>query len=128
MSSTADLKGQEDLAQSYQRQGKFAESEDLLRTVLSERAKTLDDKHPDVIRTKNNLAASLNAQHKQLEYAESLQLDVVAADREILGPEHSDTLVSLNNLGNIYMHQGRFNKAIEIQRDALAVSERVRRI
>lgn len=43
----------------------------------------------------------------------------------IHGPEHPDTLVGLNNLANIYMHQGRFDEAVEVQRDALSVSERV---
>ncbi|KAK3626358.1 hypothetical protein LTR56_019833 [Elasticomyces elasticus] len=93
--------------------------------VLSERLRTLDNHHPDVLRAKNNLAASLNAQRKDLAYAESLQLEVIAADRARLGPEHPDTLVSMNNLANIYMHQGRFEKAVGIQRDALTISERV---
>ena len=125
MSATTDLQSQEDIAHTDQEQGRFAESEVLLRMVLSERLKTLDNEHPDVLRAKNNLAASLNAQRKDLAYAESLQLEVVAADRERVGPEHLDTLVGLNNLANIYMHQGRFEKAVEIQRDALATSERV---
>ncbi|KAK3676438.1 hypothetical protein LTR78_003714 [Recurvomyces mirabilis] len=125
MSTATDLQSQEDLAHSHQQQGRPAESEALLRTVLSSRLQTLDPHHADVVRAKNNLAASLNSQHKDLDYAETLQLDVIAADRDSLGPEHPDTLVSLNNLGNIYMHQGRFEKAVETQRNALATSERV---
>ncbi|KAK5698254.1 hypothetical protein LTR97_007215 [Elasticomyces elasticus] len=123
--STTDLQSQEDLAHTNQQQGRFAESEVLLRMLLSERLRTLDNHHPDVLRAKNNLAASLNAQRKDLAYAESLQLEVIAADRERLGPEHPDTLVSLNNLANIYLHQGQFEKAMETQRDALTISERV---
>ncbi|KAK5710750.1 hypothetical protein LTR17_018731 [Elasticomyces elasticus] len=125
MSTTTDLQSQEDLAHSNQQQGRFVESEVLLRMVLSERLRTLDNYHPDVLRAKNNLAACLNAQRKDLAYAESLQLEVIAADRERLGPEHPDTLVSLNNLANIYMHQGRFEEAVGLQRDALAISQRV---
>jgi len=72
MSTTTELQIEEDLAHTAQQQGRFAESEAFLRTVLFQRLRTLDFNHPDVIRAKNNLAASLIVQHKDLAYAESL--------------------------------------------------------
>jgi tetratricopeptide (TPR) repeat protein len=127
MSTATDLQGLEDLAHSKQQQGDFGGSEALLRNVLSERLKSADspDHDPNVIRAKNNLAASLNSQYKDLAYAEALQLEVVAADRQGLGPEHPDTLVDLNNLANIYMHQGRYDEAVKLHRETLSISERV---
>lgn len=125
MSTVADASTQEGQAHSAQEQGRHTEAEALLRAVLSERVNTLglDSHHPDVIRAKNNLAASLNAQYKDLPYAESLQLEVVTADRERLGSEHPDTISSLNNLAEIYAHQGRYSKATELQREAVTLSE-----
>ncbi|KAK4889054.1 hypothetical protein LTR27_012092 [Elasticomyces elasticus] len=123
--TTTDLGSQETLARAMEDQGRFTESETLLRAVLSARVDTLASHQADVIRAKNNLAACLNAQRKDLVYAESLQLDVVAADRELHGPEHPDVLSGLNNLAHIYAHQGRYGKAIDIQREILALNEKI---
>lgn len=125
-SVTTDLPSQEGLAQKMQGQGRLAEAEALLRSVLSARLSTLDGHDPDVMRAKNNLAACLNAQRKDLVYAETLQLEVVSADREQHGSDHPDVLSGLNNLAHIYGHQGRYGKAIEIQREILLLSEKAR--
>lgn len=61
---TTDLPSGEDIAHTMSQQGKYSEAEALLRSVLSERARTRDARHPDVIRAKNNLAASLKNQNK----------------------------------------------------------------
>jgi tetratricopeptide (TPR) repeat protein len=121
----ADLQSQEDEAHNISKQGKYAEAEAILRSVLSQRLSTPDSDPEDVIRAKNNLAACLNSQYKDLSYAESIQLEVVEADRKLYGTEHPHTLSDLNNLAQIYMHQGRFEKAVEIQRETLDTSERV---
>nr|VFK14111.1 MAG: Tetratricopeptide repeat-containing protein [Candidatus Kentron sp. FM] len=42
-----------------------------------------------------------------------------------LGPEHPDTLTSLNNLAGLYQSQGRYSEAEPLYQRALAASERV---
>jgi hypothetical protein len=50
---------------------------------------------------------------------------VLAVSEKVLGPEHPDTLASLNNLANLYQAQGRYGEAEPLYRRALAVMEKV---
>ena len=51
--------------------------------------------------------------------AEPLFLEDLQASREVLGPRHSGTLTSLNNLADLYQAQGRLAEAEPLYRDAL---------
>ena len=41
------------------------------------------------------------------------------ADERVLGPEHPDTLISVNNLADLYKAQGRYGEAEPLFRRAL---------
>ncbi|KAK6811373.1 hypothetical protein RU639_012792 [Aspergillus parasiticus] len=47
--------------------------------------------------------------------AEELQLQVMEHHKQVLGPEHLDTLTSIANLASIYRNQGRWKKAEELE-------------
>ena len=42
----------------------------------------------------------------------------------MLGPEHPETLISVNNLAELYKAQGRYGEAEPLYKRALAASER----
>ena len=43
----------------------------------------------------------------------------------VLGPEHRDTLMSMNNLANMLFVEGRYDEAEKLQRDTLDIQRRV---
>ena len=47
------------------------------------------------------------------------------ASERVLGPEHPDTLATVNNLASLYRSQGRYGEAEPLYRRALEASERV---
>jgi hypothetical protein len=53
----------------------------------------------------------------QCEEAEQLSTEVVKRRRELLGKEHMTTLMGVNNLATMLMHQYRWKEARELERD-----------
>ncbi len=51
--------------------------------------------------------------------------DCVAIEGRVLGPEHPNTLASVNNLALLYWRQGRYREAEPLYRRALEAKERV---
>merc|ERR1711920_401982 len=67
-----------------------AEAEKLERDVLSLRADYLGADHPDTLRTKANLAGTMEILGR-LEVAEAMLKEVLTAQERVLGRGHSDT-------------------------------------
>lgn len=57
--------------------------------------------------------------------AEPLFKRTLAIRERVLGPEHPDTAMSLNNLAALYDHQGRYAEAEPLFKRGLAIRERV---
>jgi len=57
--------------------------------------------------------------------AEKLQRETLALQRRILGPEHPDTLRSMNNLANSLVHENHLAEALPLQRNVLSIKQRV---
>ena len=72
----------------------------------------------------NTQAMQLFGQGKYNE-AVAIQEKALALAERVLGPEHPDTLKSVNSLGNLYKAQGRYGEAEPLFKRALAASERV---
>ena len=64
-------------------------------------------------------------QRGQYREAEPLWKSVLAMCERVLGPEHPDTLSSLNNLAVLYEDQGKYEQAEPLYQRALATRERV---
>jgi hypothetical protein len=47
--------------------------------------------------------------------AEQLQLQVMDMRNKLFGPEHPDTLLSMESLAKTYFNQGRWNEAEQLQ-------------
>ena len=50
-------------------------------------------------------------------------MDALAIDEKVLGPEHPSTATALSNLGLLYLRQGLYEKAEPLYLRALAISE-----
>jgi tetratricopeptide (TPR) repeat protein len=61
------------------------------------------------------------------EYAEAERMytSVIRVEREMLGAEHPDTLISMNNLASTYWSQGRWKEAEELEVQVIETRKRV---
>ena len=50
---------------------------------------------------------------------------MLSITRRVLGADHLDTAVSLNNLEGLYYEQGRYAKAAPVYMEAVEIMERV---
>jgi non-specific serine/threonine protein kinase/serine/threonine-protein kinase len=102
--------------------GLYEESIPLLEEVHDVRQTTLEQNHPDTLRSMNNLATAYHAVGKVNEalprIAETLVLML-----EKLGPEHPYTLTSMNNFASAYQAAGDVDLALLIFQGALKLSE-----
>ena len=57
--------------------------------------------------------------------AQSLYEHTIEIRRRVLGPEHPDTLASMNNLASVLDHQGRYAEAEKLYRETIDVKRRV---
>ncbi|KAI9650118.1 hypothetical protein NHQ30_000131 [Ciborinia camelliae] len=65
---------------------------------------------------------STEARHDEAEYA---QRQTLADRQKMLGPEHPETLTSINNLAQALFFQGKYKEAEEVYRHALAGREKI---
>jgi tetratricopeptide (TPR) repeat protein len=65
--------------------------------------------------------------HGRAAYSQAAPLlrDALAISVKVLGPEHPDTAISLNNLANVLRAQGELAEARPLSERALAISEKV---
>ena len=85
------------LAWTYQTQGKSAAAAALQGQVLEKRKHILSDAHPDTLGTMHSLALTYQAQGK-IATAAGLQEQVLEKRKHILSNDHPDTLASMNDL------------------------------
>jgi len=109
---------QSNLGRLLQDQGKFQESESLLREAMEACRRSLDDSHPQYLAGLGNLGRILQLQGKLVE-AEPLLRGSLEGRRKILGDTHPDTLKNLNHLGVLLQKQGKPAEAEPFLREAL---------
>jgi tetratricopeptide (TPR) repeat protein len=54
-----------------------------------------------------------------------MQRHLLEAKRRVFGPDHPETITSMNNLGNTLLHEGRNVEAEKLYREALELYRRV---
>src|SRR5579859_7122383 len=104
--------------------GKYSDSEALLRQALEIRVITSGEEHPDTLTTMHTLASIYWQQGKSAK-AETLGEEVLEKTRRILGEEHPDMLTSMHNLASTYWQQGKSAKAATLQEEVLEKSRRI---
>merc|ERR1719424_468310 len=93
---------------------------------------TLGDRHPNTLTSINNLGFLLKNQG-DLDGAEALYREALAASRETLGDRHPSTLTSINNLGLLLKKkadldgaEALYHEALEAKRETLGDRTRTR--
>lgn len=84
----------------------------------------LEELHPDITISLNNLARLYDVQGRYQE-AEELHLDVLDRWKEILGNEHPYIASTFSNLGGTYQEQGRYLESEQKYLEALAMRKRL---
>jgi tetratricopeptide (TPR) repeat protein len=72
----------------------------------------------------DNLAAVLR-RHGKYEAAGEIYQQALELSKKVLGPEHQNTLMSMNNLAAVLRRQGKYEAAEEIDRRALELSKKI---
>jgi eukaryotic-like serine/threonine-protein kinase len=105
-------------------EGRYPESEKLLREALDGRGRVLGPEHLETLTSMNNLAAVLSVEGRYAD-AEELHQQTLNIQRRVLGPEHPDTLLSMSNIGELLATEGRYPEAEKIERQAVDIQRRV---
>jgi tetratricopeptide (TPR) repeat protein len=103
--------------------GKYDEAGKLYQRQLEGREKELGVRHPDTLKSVNNLALVLCEQGKYKE-AEKLHRRALEGSEKELGVRHPNTLKSVNNLASVLCEQGRYKEAEKLHQRALEGSEK----
>lgn len=106
------LRTAEGLANVYRDQNRFEKAEKLYAQVLNGREQKLGFEHADTLSTIHNVADSYRMQGK-LDEANTLYLQALESrEREgTLGPNHLDTLRTVEGLGRVAEDQKRYSEA-----------------
>ncbi|KAG9082837.1 hypothetical protein FS749_006538 [Ceratobasidium sp. UAMH 11750] len=92
------LRSMHRLGQTYDRQGRYEEAENLLSQVLDgQKRAILDGYHPDTLMTMHSLAATYDNRGRY-EEAETLYSQVRGIRKQVLGEHHPDTLKTMHNI------------------------------
>ncbi|KAJ5899180.1 hypothetical protein N7495_003924 [Penicillium taxi] len=134
---TSTLDTVNNLGALYYSQGKLKEAEEMYQRALAGREKALGPDHTSTLMTVNNLGLLYSDQDKlkeaeemyqralgKLKEAEEMYQRALAGREKALGPDHTSTLTTVNNLGLLYKNQGKLKEAEEMYQRALAGREK----
>ncbi|KAL2829086.1 hypothetical protein BJY01DRAFT_240744 [Aspergillus pseudoustus] len=119
----------------YSDQGKLREAEEMYQRALAGKEKALGLDHTSTLRTVHNLGLLYSNQGKLQEAEEMYQRALAGTEKALeaekmyqralagteraLGPDHTSTLDTVNNLGILYKNQGKLQEAKEMYQRAL---------
>ena len=108
------------------KRGRLEEALELRRELVRADEATLGPRHGDTLRSRNNLALTLESLERfdeaDAEYRAVLALQL--SDPNI-GPDHPHTLMTRSNLSGLLREQGRLEEAREMCAEVLAAKRRV---
>jgi serine/threonine protein kinase/tetratricopeptide (TPR) repeat protein len=128
------LKAMNNLGNLLHARGKLAEAEPYLSDALDTSRRVLGNDHPNTLTSINNMGALLWGQGLQaqgpyaqdkLAEAEPYFREALDKRRRLLGDDHPDTLISINNMGALLKAQGKLAEAEPYFREALQSCRRV---
>jgi tetratricopeptide (TPR) repeat protein len=105
-------------------QGKFAETERVLREVVTEREQALGPEDPKALRARHNLARAFIFEGKYAE-AETEYRTVLTQRERLLGPENRDTLITRSGLALALDDEGKYAMAETEYRAVLKLQEKL---
>jgi tetratricopeptide (TPR) repeat protein len=102
------------------RQGRYVESEQVLRECVRIKAATQGESHPDSTAALHALASVLESMGRY-EQAEEFLRRVIALEEETFGTDHPTYAATLHGLSLVLEHRGKYIEAENVCRKALAV-------
>src|SRR5271166_933336 len=111
------------LAMVYDKQGKYADAEDLFKRALAIYEKARGTSQDVMAETLYNLAVVYSKQGKHAD-AESLYKRALAIYEKARGVSRSDVVNTLHGLGLVYKDQGKYADAEGLYKRALAIYEK----
>lgn len=120
--TAAFAEAQNELAQLYYDQGKYAKAESLYQSSLEIRKVVFGNEAPEVAQSLNKLAAVYREQGKY-EAAEPLCERALAIQEHTLGKKNPAVAETLNNLALLYRVQRKYEEAEPLHQRALAIRE-----
>ncbi|MHC5024012.1 MAG: tetratricopeptide repeat protein [Planctomycetota bacterium] len=105
------------ISRTYRALGRFSDAEDHARVSLEIAERAFGHDHPDT------LVAMANPD--QFEEAETLALETVDRSRSAFGAQHQQTASALEALSHLQTRAGRWQDALPLHRQALAIYEAV---
>ncbi|PVF91282.1 hypothetical protein CPB86DRAFT_745811 [Serendipita vermifera] len=95
-----------------------------MKSCLEEEKQTLDEEHPDVLRSMYNLSRGYSNVGRS---AEALELGTKAMElrQKTLGDEDRINLRTIGNVSNCYSHLGRFNEALDLEVRVMGLCRKV---
>jgi tetratricopeptide (TPR) repeat protein len=103
---------------------RFAEAEELLRSLLDDRCGLRGPTHPDTLITRDKLADAIMMQGRYAE-AERMYRRITTDQHQVLGPDHPRVLATAIDLAYSLGMQGRHDEAADMCRRVLDDSRRV---
>ena len=97
----------------YKSTGDYARAEPLYQKALTICKEVLGEKHPDTATSYNNLGLLYDSTGDYAR-AEPLYQKALTICKEVLGEKHPDTATSYNNLGLLYKSMGKVDTALSI--------------
>jgi non-specific serine/threonine protein kinase/serine/threonine-protein kinase len=108
------------LADSYQRLGRYNDALKLREETLALRKIKLGPNHPDTLMSMHNLAKSYYTVGRRRE-ALTLSEETLALRKAKLGPDDPETLISMTLVAGCYNGLGRYADAIKLKEQTLAL-------
>jgi serine/threonine protein kinase/Tfp pilus assembly protein PilF len=115
---------QDTLGLIYSQLARFDEAEALVRKALETRLALLAPEHPDIARSRQQLAA-IEAERGHFEEASTLLTQAIASFERGGDGEAEGLAGALNDLAALESEQGRFEAAMPLYRRSLAAQERL---
>lgn len=101
----------------YERQGRYAEAEQLCTSALNLDEKAFGTTHPTISRDLNNLALLYDRENKNAE-SERIHKIALDLDQKIFGPDHPNVAVELQNYAALLRKLNRYAEAKQLERQA----------
>ena len=119
------LKTMFDLAETYRREGKYAQAETLLSNLVEIERRLHRESTPEAIAAKYTLASIISDWRGDYPRAEGLYLSVLTTQRRVLGETNHSTLATMNNLAALLVREGKYPPAEEQYRKLIEIKRRV---
>ena len=106
----------------YRDLGDYKNSLHYFKELLTLQEEILDDRHPNLATSYNNISSIYKAMG-ELTKALEFQEKALNLTKEILGDKHHSLATNYNNISTIYQDMGELTKALEFQEKALNLRE-----